>query len=76
VHVPSRRSLREDTNFDNLISALVQDIDKYEEQVRWRCFIFWIDKPIFVYEKLHQHGFLSQEEMAFLEEGSGLNKEV
>ncbi|XP_068466699.1 putative E3 ubiquitin-protein ligase RING1a [Phaseolus vulgaris] len=33
VRVPSRRSLREDPNFDNLISALVPDIDKYEEQV-------------------------------------------
>ncbi|KAK7369044.1 hypothetical protein VNO80_11078 [Phaseolus coccineus] len=32
VRVPSRRSLREDPNFDNLISALVPDIDKYEEQ--------------------------------------------
>ncbi|BAT73709.1 hypothetical protein VIGAN_01122700 [Vigna angularis var. angularis] len=32
VHVPSRRSLREDPNFDKLIAALVPDIDKYEEQ--------------------------------------------
>ncbi|WVZ26693.1 hypothetical protein V8G54_005237 [Vigna mungo] len=42
VHVPSRRSLREDPNFDKLIAALVPDIDKYEEEVRRNWLFFRI----------------------------------
>ncbi|KAL2979229.1 hypothetical protein AAZX31_13G161300 [Glycine max] len=32
VHCPSRRSLRDDPNFDNIIAAIYPDIDKYEEE--------------------------------------------
>ncbi|XP_024529869.1 putative E3 ubiquitin-protein ligase RING1a [Selaginella moellendorffii] len=32
THCASRRSLRDDPNFDSLIAALYQDIDKYEEE--------------------------------------------
>ncbi|KAI4363844.1 hypothetical protein MLD38_020011 [Melastoma candidum] len=32
THCASRRSLRDDTNYDALISALYPDIDKYEEE--------------------------------------------
>ncbi|KAI4319777.1 hypothetical protein MLD38_033337 [Melastoma candidum] len=32
THCASRRSLRDDTNYDNLIAALYPNIDKYEEQ--------------------------------------------
>lgn len=33
THCSSRRSLREDPNFDNLIGLLYSNIDKYEEEV-------------------------------------------
>lgn len=33
THCASRRSLRDDPNFDALIAALYPDIDKYEEEV-------------------------------------------
>lgn len=33
THCASRRSLRDDPNYDALISALYPDIDKYEEEV-------------------------------------------
>ncbi|KAG0470847.1 hypothetical protein HPP92_017547 [Vanilla planifolia] len=32
THCASRRSLRDDTNYDSLIAALYPDIDKYEEE--------------------------------------------
>ncbi|KAK7401056.1 hypothetical protein VNO78_12368 [Psophocarpus tetragonolobus] len=34
VHCRSRRVLRDDPNYDMLISALIPDIDEYEKQVR------------------------------------------
>lgn len=33
THCASRRSLRDDPNYDALIAALYPDIDKYEEEV-------------------------------------------
>jgi E3 ubiquitin-protein ligase RNF1/2 len=33
THCASRRSLRDDPNFDTLIAAIYPDIDKYEEEV-------------------------------------------
>lgn len=42
THCASRRSLRDDPNFDALIAALYPDIDKYEEQVRYAyCILDW-----------------------------------
>lgn len=33
THCASRRSLRDDPNYDNIIAYLYPDIDKYEEEV-------------------------------------------
>lgn len=41
THCASRRSLRDDPNYDALISALYPDIDKYEEEV-WISFIIYL----------------------------------
>lgn len=40
THCASRRSLRDDPNYDALIAALYPDIDKYEEEVFVACLIF------------------------------------
>jgi len=36
THCASRRSLRDDPNYDALILALYPDIDKYEEEVMYK----------------------------------------
>lgn len=33
THCASRRSLRDDPNFDALVAAIYPDLDKYEEEV-------------------------------------------
>lgn len=38
THCASRRSLRDDLNYDALIAALYPDIDKYEEEVSFSLF--------------------------------------
>lgn len=46
THCASRRSLRDDPNYDALILALYPDIDKYEEEVMYKlsrnrlCFLW------------------------------------
>jgi hypothetical protein len=39
THCASRRSLRDDPNYDALIAALYPDIDKYEEEVMSMCLV-------------------------------------
>lgn len=33
IHCASRRSLRDDLDFDSLINAIYPDVEKYEEEV-------------------------------------------
>jgi hypothetical protein len=42
-HCASRRSLRDDPNFDALIAALFKNIDKFEEEVKHQLFFFLFD---------------------------------
>lgn len=39
THCASRRSLRDDPNYDALIAILYPDIDKYEEEVQLHSFL-------------------------------------
>jgi hypothetical protein len=38
THCASRRSLRDDPNFDALVAAIYPDLDKYEEEVSHTLF--------------------------------------
>ena len=38
THCASRRSLRDDPNFDALVAAIYPDLDKYEEEVSHMVF--------------------------------------
>lgn len=51
THCASRRSLRDDPNYDALIAAIYPDIDKYEEEVR--CTYCMLDKKCILAEKSH-----------------------
>ena len=76
THCASRRSLRDDPNYDALISALYPDIDKYEEEVfKDLCFLFLF--CLYLYSGVSVCTCFSVlQELAFNEEENDRNKQV
>lgn len=48
THCASRRSLRDDPNYDKIIAYLYPDIDKYEEEVQLTLFLIFLRGFIFL----------------------------
>lgn len=79
THCASRRSLRDDPNYDNLIAALYPDIDKYEQEVYWSNSLSLKLENYIVYFFMSStscwiSGWL--QELAFHEEEKNRNKQV